>query len=255
MGDCPDADLGRLGVEGAAVVVALDTFLTDSAGLADVVLPAAAFGEKAGSTTNVEGRVTEVAQRVTPSVRRGPTGWSPPSSPTASATTTSRGADQSSMPSPTPSRPGGRVRPRTAAALRGSVEGVLAVAPAGTAGIEALGGFAATDRNSYDYRLVVSRTLYDRAVGTVNAPSLAPLAPAVAAYVNPADADKIGAPLGSPVRLVGAKGTVGFPLAASTAVPRGIVLVPFKQTGSDASPTSIVDVDAGATDVRIEAGD
>ena len=93
-----------------------------------------------------------------------------------------------------------------------------------------------------------------RAVGTVNAPSLAPLAPAVAAYVNPADADKIGAPLGSPVRLVGAKGTVGFPLAASTAVPRGIVLVPFKQTGSDASPTSIVDVDAGATDVRIEAG-
>ena len=64
--DCPDADLGRLGVEGAAVVVALDTFLTDSATLADVVLPAAAFGEKAGSTTNVEGRVTEVAQRVTP---------------------------------------------------------------------------------------------------------------------------------------------------------------------------------------------
>ena len=32
-------------------------------------------------------------------------------------------------------------------------------------------------RNSYDYRLVVSRKLYDQAVGTADSPSLAPLAP------------------------------------------------------------------------------
>ena len=56
------------------------------------------------------------------------------------------------------------------------------------------------------------------------------------------------------MRLVGAKGTVSFPLAASTAVPRGIVLVPFNHTGYESPPTSIVDVAAGATDVRIEAG-
>ena len=34
--------------------------------MADVVLPAAVAGEKAGSTTNLEGRVTTVSQQVTP---------------------------------------------------------------------------------------------------------------------------------------------------------------------------------------------
>ena len=73
--DCPDADLARRGVAGAAVVIAVDTFLTDSSQLADVVLPAAAFGEKAGTTTNLEGRVTDgrPAGHRRPA-RRGPTG-------------------------------------------------------------------------------------------------------------------------------------------------------------------------------------
>ncbi len=212
VGDCPDADLGRLGVEGAAVVVALDTFLTDSAALADVVLPAAAFGEKAGSTTNVEGRVTEVAQRVTP-IGTARADWMVAAELADRLGYDDLAAALTGVDAVTDAIAAGVAgyRSATAAALRGSVEGVLAVAPAGAAAVEALGGFAATDRNSYDYRLVVSRTLYDRAVGTVNAPSLAPLAPAVAAYVNPADADKIGAPLGSPVRLVGAKGTDQLP--------------------------------------------
>ena len=41
---------------------------------ADVVLAAAAYGEKAGTTTNLEGRVTTVARKVTPPARRGRTG-------------------------------------------------------------------------------------------------------------------------------------------------------------------------------------
>ncbi len=64
--DFPDALLARKAIEGARVVVALDAFLTESSSLADVVLPAAVFGEKAGTTTNLEGRVTTVTQRVTP---------------------------------------------------------------------------------------------------------------------------------------------------------------------------------------------
>jgi NADH-quinone oxidoreductase subunit G len=255
VGDCPDGDLGRLGVEGAAVVIALDTFLTDSTVLADVVLPAAAFGEKAGSTTNLEGRVTEVAQRVTP-IGTARADWMVAAELADRLGYDDLAAALTGVDAVTDAIAAGVAGygGATAAALRGNVDGVLAVAPAAAAGVDALGGFAATDRNSYDYRLVVSRTLYDRAVGTVNSPSLAPLAPAAAAYVNPADADKIGAPLGSAVRLVGAKGTVVLPLAASPAVPRGVVLVPFKNTGSDASATSIADVPAGATDVRIEAG-
>ena len=57
--DCPDADLARRALAGARRVIAVDTFLTESSRRADVVLAAAAFGEKSGTTTNLEGRVTD----------------------------------------------------------------------------------------------------------------------------------------------------------------------------------------------------
>jgi NADH-quinone oxidoreductase subunit G len=62
--DLPDTDLGRRAVEGAGFVVAVDTFLTASSRLADVVLPAAAYAERAGTTTNIEGRVSRLRQKV-----------------------------------------------------------------------------------------------------------------------------------------------------------------------------------------------
>ena len=63
--DFPDADLARRALAGARRVISVDTFLTDSTAAADVVLAAAAFGEKSGTTTNLEGRVTNVGQKVT----------------------------------------------------------------------------------------------------------------------------------------------------------------------------------------------
>ena len=63
--DCPDADLARRAIAGARRIIAVDTFLTESSSAADVVLAAAAYGEKSGTTTNLEGRVTEVGQKVT----------------------------------------------------------------------------------------------------------------------------------------------------------------------------------------------
>ncbi len=65
IGDCPDADLARRALAGARRIIAVDTFLTDSSQQADVVLAAAAFGEQDGTTTNLEGRVTTVAKKVT----------------------------------------------------------------------------------------------------------------------------------------------------------------------------------------------
>ncbi len=66
--DFPDTDLARRLMAGAPRIIAVDTFLTKSSAQADVVLAAAAYGEKSGSTTNIEGRVTTLAQRVTPRV-------------------------------------------------------------------------------------------------------------------------------------------------------------------------------------------
>jgi len=65
-GDFPDRHLARAGVRGAGFVVAVDATLTEASAAADVVLPAAVWGEKSGTTTNLEGRVQRVARKVSP---------------------------------------------------------------------------------------------------------------------------------------------------------------------------------------------
>jgi NADH-quinone oxidoreductase subunit G len=64
--DFPDRDLARRGLAGARTIVSVDTLMSESTGLADVVLPAAAYSERGGTTTNLEGRVTRLAQKVAP---------------------------------------------------------------------------------------------------------------------------------------------------------------------------------------------
>src|SRR5205085_8955100 len=66
LADFPDRAVARRGLQGAGFVVAVDLFLTESAEHADVVLAAAGPGEKSGTTTNIEGRVSVVNQKVTP---------------------------------------------------------------------------------------------------------------------------------------------------------------------------------------------
>ena len=44
-------------------MISIDTHLSASTEHADVVLAAAAYGEKAGTTTNIEGRVQTLGQR------------------------------------------------------------------------------------------------------------------------------------------------------------------------------------------------
>jgi NADH-quinone oxidoreductase subunit G len=64
--DFPDRQLARQAVQGAGFVVAVDTFLNESSRLADVVLPAAGYAERPGTTTNMEGRVTRLGQKIVP---------------------------------------------------------------------------------------------------------------------------------------------------------------------------------------------
>jgi hypothetical protein len=110
--------------------------------------------------------------------------------------------------------------------------------------------FSAPGRNSYDYRLVVSRKLYDRAVGTQMSRSLANLSPGSAAHVHPLDLDAIGVAEGSDVRVVSAKAATVLPIRANAAIPRGVVWSPFNQGGG--SIEDVVDAAAATTDVRIE---
>ncbi len=64
--DHPDRWLARRGLSGAGFVVAVDAFRTPSVEQADVVLPVAVWGERAGTTTNLEGRVSRLGQKVVP---------------------------------------------------------------------------------------------------------------------------------------------------------------------------------------------
>ncbi|MGI8686010.1 MAG: NADH-quinone oxidoreductase subunit NuoG [Acidimicrobiales bacterium] len=64
--DFPDRRLARQALAGAGFVVAVDAFLTESAREADVVLPAAVYAERRGTTTNIEGRITSLGQKIVP---------------------------------------------------------------------------------------------------------------------------------------------------------------------------------------------
>jgi len=110
--------------------------------------------------------------------------------------------------------------------------------------------FSSPGRNSYDYRLVVSRKLYDRAVGTQMSRSLVNLAPGSAVHVHPLDLDSLGVAEGDDVKVVSAKAASVLPITADSRVPRGVVWSPFNQGGGTIE--DIIDGAAATTDVRIE---
>ncbi len=219
LSDVPDTDLARRALAGARSIVAVDTFLTASSHEAHVVLPAAAAGEKSGTTTNIEGRVSPVSQKVTTH------GTSRPDWMIAVELGLELGHDI-----------GFDSVESVAAAL---VESVPAFAPAADAAAVANDGVllargsgtvptgtapAAGERNSYDYRLVVSRKLYDAAVGTAMSPNLANLAPEAAVHLHPLDLDRLGAAAGSAVKVTSPTGSVVLPVQpdpASCAAPCG----------------------------------
>ena len=62
--DFPDRQLAEAALANAEFVVAVDAFLSPSAALADVVLPATMAHERAGTTTNIEGRITRLGQKL-----------------------------------------------------------------------------------------------------------------------------------------------------------------------------------------------
>jgi NADH-quinone oxidoreductase subunit G len=56
----PDRTFVERALRAADLLIVQDAFLTDTAGLADVVLPAASYGEESGTFTNNEGRLQKV---------------------------------------------------------------------------------------------------------------------------------------------------------------------------------------------------
>jgi NADH-quinone oxidoreductase subunit G len=245
--DVPDAGLARRAIAGARHVIAIDTFLNASTRLADVVLVAAGAGEKSGTTTNLEGRVTSVTQKVTP------VGTSRPDWMIAAELATRLGGDldvttvddvHDQLVSTVPA-----FAPCTRDALRANPDGVL-LAPGGSVRSVDVTAPELPARKAYDFRLIVSRTLYDAGVVSQLSPSLAPLAPGATLHLHPLDLDRLGAEPGTSLQVSTDRSGAVLEVQPDPAIPRGAAWVPFNQPGSALS--DLLDSDAPVVDVRVE---
>jgi len=246
LSDVADVDLARRGIAGAKFVVSIDTFLSASASHADVVLPAAAYGEKDGTTMNLEGRVTSVVQKITPH------GTSRADWMIAvellgllghESGLTTLADIQNAMSHAFPDF--GSTTTTVAVKRDGVV--VSVTPPMSTATATAVAG----PRNSYEFRLDLSRKLFDRAVGTVTSPSLENLSTTAQVFIHPLDLDRVGAAEGANVRVTNSHSSIVLPVRASSSIPRGTAWVPFNQLGADVR--ELVRRNDSVVDVRIES--
>ncbi|MCB9392078.1 MAG: NADH-quinone oxidoreductase subunit NuoG [Acidimicrobiaceae bacterium] len=247
LADFPDTDLARRALAGARRIVSVDTHLSASAQHADVVLPAAAFGEKSGTTTNLEGRVTTLGRKVTAA------GTSRPDWMIATAIARGLGTDLGfrSVDDVTDAiaRMVDGYEGVTRDALADSADGVLSAPPATIAAIDPV-EVEVPVRNSYDYRLVVTRKLYDAGVTVSNSPSLAHLAPGQRVHLHPLDVERVGVQPGADVRVSSSRSAAVMRVEADPTVLRGTAWIAFNQPGGNVG--DLIDSTAIVTDVRIE---
>jgi NADH-quinone oxidoreductase subunit G len=228
VGDAP------AGVAGTAeFTVSLDMFLTESNRNADVVFPVAGFAEVEGTMTNLEGRVQKVNRLVPP---------------------------------PGQARPAAEILADLAARLGDAWEGSSPEAMA--ARISGLAPYAAVDWDALDwgsgrdgmvtrggdaafsvptavtatsdgFSLHLARVMYDGGTAVTMGPSLAKLAPQVAAYLNSADMTRLGVAAGDQVRLTGSAGSAEVTAARDDSVAPGTVYLPFNLGVSIGSGLSV----------------
>jgi len=245
MADVPDRDLAERALAGARTLVAVDLFATPTVARADVVLPAAAPTEVDGTFTNLEGRISLVARKVT---------------------------------SPGTARPDWAIAVELADRLGtdlgfGSVDDVLAEIASVSdvhAGLDAVALVEATregllldgradlvrpDRtevpvnDAYGLRLVADRSMYDAGVLVSHSPSLTGLAPDTVAGLEPADLDRHGLAEGEVVDLIADRGTIQVAVTADPGIARGAVHLRVNQADVDAG--RLIDALVPVTGIRV----
>ena len=243
--DVPDADLVRRAFAAVKHVIAVDTFVTESSRHAEVLLPAAAYGEKMGTTTNCEGRVSDVAQKITTA------GTARPDWMIAAELAMELGVDlgYSSYGEVHAAMTTGIAAFAPVAEARAvRREGVVIAHPVAVRITAA--ATSAAPRLNHQFRLLVSRVLYDQAVSTSQSPSLAPLARDAGIHLHSSDALRLGVREGSDLRVAANGSAVVLPLVIDDAVSRGVAFVPFNQHGNDIRV--LIRHDVPVTDLVIE---
>ena len=242
--DHPNPDLGARAIEAADFVVAMDLFLTDTSGQADVVLPVEGFGEIEGTVTNLEGRVQKV-NRIVPGPGQSRALWA------VVDDLTRRMDGTSSFPS---AQVISKEIATTAPAYHGitwdlvdwgegrdgvvvpaeTTPGVLEYVPVDP-GLTSIGG---------RYALHCGRSLYDDGVMLRMSPSLAGLSPAASIAIHPRDAAALAVVDGDVVSVIGEHGAAELPVTIDDSLADQTVSVV-----ANLPETSIL---RGSTSVEIE---
>jgi NADH-quinone oxidoreductase subunit G len=247
LADFPDRSLARRALAGAGSVVAVDTFVNESVKHADVVLSAAAYAEKPGTTTNVEGRVSTLTQKVTPVGSARPD-WVI-AGDLAARLGTDFGFPDAAGVWDEITRVSPAHAPLTADVLARHRDGALVCGPDEPFGLDDEHRDVPL-ASAYDFRLSVSRKLYDAAVGTSRSPSLAGLAPGARLHLHPLDFERLGVPDGTAVKVTSAVASAAAEAVPDSAVPRGVAWMAFNQPNVAAA--DLVDVTAPVNDVKVE---
>lgn len=239
--DVPDHDLARRALDRVDIVIAIDCLPTDSVASADIVLPAAAFGEKEGTVTNLEGRVQKVNALV-PAPGQARADWS-----ILDDISTRMGRPMGLASAGSISREIATVAP----AYRGvswflldwkERDGVVVPRDGGEQPLQYVpvvtpGPTKVTRPRGSKFALHLARVMYDDAVLTRHSPDITDLAPGPFASLNPLDIERMGAD-GS-IMVDGNP----LPLVADDSLVPGTVHVPFNQPGGPLlTATPVVEV-------------
>ncbi len=256
LSDFPDRRLAERALAGADRVVAVDTFLTPSVQGATVVLAAAGYAERRGTTTNLEGRVSLLAQKVTPP------GTARPDWMIAAELAVLLGGDLgvgsvediwAEIEATSTAHAGMTLDLlRSAAGHDGIVAGGQD-APGRPEMVRFTGADTAAEPpplDAYSLRLVSARTLYDLGVALQHSPSLSGLAQDIVLRMNPTDHERLGVASGGQVKVTSSRTTLLVDAVADASVARGVAALAFNRPGTRVA--DLIDAGAMVTDVRVE---
>jgi NADH-quinone oxidoreductase subunit G len=252
--DFPDTDLARRALERVDRLIAVDLFVNTSVAHADVVLAAAGPTEVDGTFTNLEGRISPLAQQVTPP-GTARADWIIAADLAAQLGKSLRIESHEQIWAELV-----RLSPAHAGLDRTDVTDGVVVGASTTsyspAPLRANGGDpagAADNRDASDTHgsllLVATRTMYDQGVSLQHSPSSAHLASPTSVRLNPADFDALAVADGTTVRVSTARGSVEAPATADKGVPRGSAAMVFNQ--ANASAAALIDASARVTTVQV----
>ena len=248
LSDFPDRNLAADAIQKTKTVIAIDNFATSSVAQADIVLPATAYGEQSGTTTNIEGRISRVAQKITsPGSTRDD--WM-----IATELAWRLGGDLELTSKEDIWREIEQVAPSHAGITLERVqssemfEGILVQQSSIDFALPAPKDTPVAD--GYGLRLISGRKLWDAATTTEQSPSLRHLAESPSIKVHPNDLQRLGIPSGTEVRVISTRATENLTVTADDNVQRGTAILPFNQPGGGAN--RFIDATAVINDIRIE---